>query len=386
MKIAVILNTNKLGGAERSLIEQLKVISHQHEFHFYFPELKTSHSELKEFLLDKGFTNFDSIRYPFFVYQLSRSNLIGLPIFIMKAPLLVYYLFLWHKIFKNYSTFYLNGNKACLPVFLWSFFFRKSVSFIWHFRDYPSPKAFTVLGYIFSKCKRNFKNLTLVANSFAVGKELTPYFPSVKIITLYNLPGDLPQLPAPESIERIGIVAMLAPWKGLHDVLLSIAIHKKELKLLGIKKFTFYGSSIYQTDGVHKNYEHDLQELCSKLKLGQFVEFAGLKRPEEIYSQIDLLIHPTLTAEPFGRVIIEAFKSRRPVISTGIGGAGELVTHEQNGLVYSAYDSASLFNSLKRLAQNNEMVTHITFNAFEKLKILEEEVKEQIINLFPPEG
>jgi glycosyltransferase involved in cell wall biosynthesis len=40
---------------------------------------------------------------------------------------------------------------------------------------------------------------------------------------------------------------------------------------------------------------------------------------------VDLVVHTSTSAEPFGRVIVEAMLSRRPVLATNLGGALEIL-------------------------------------------------------------
>lgn len=179
---------------------------------------------------------------------------------------------------------------------------------------------------------------------------------------------------------------MLAPWKGLHDVLWMIALYRDELRTIGIEKFSFYGGAIYQTNGSHLRYQQDLILLVAKLGLSEFVFFAGLQSPEKIFSEIDLLIHSSLEREPFGRVIIEAFRAHVPVISTGLGGAGELVHEKITGLKYSPYDQASLYAQIKSCIDDKQLVKSLTQSAASKVSTIEEEIRQKLPGLLRTNG
>lgn len=382
MKVAVVLNTNQLGGAERSLVEQCELTREKHEYHILYPRLPSSTEKLHNFLTAKRFLRAFSFDYPAFLYRVSRkgkSKLLGVA---LKAPLLFFYLPRWGRNFSGFDLFYLNGTKAALPLFFWSIVLRKPVRVIWHFRDFPAKKPMGLLGKYLPKLLPKRSNLTLVANSHAVERDLLELFPGTRIKTLYNLPGTLPARAAPEKIRTIGVVSMIAPWKGLHEVVLMAALYEKELRALGIKKFVFYGESIYQTEGEHQSFAEDLRSLARRLGITSFIEWAGQKPPATIFSEIDLLIHSSIRPEPFGRVIVEAFKTKIPVISTALGGASELVEHRRTGLVYSPGSLGSLYDHIRSCAQDNQLVTELTSQGYGRVTSIESSIPSKVLELF----
>jgi glycosyltransferase involved in cell wall biosynthesis len=56
--------------------------------------------------------------------------------------------------------------------------------------------------------------------------------------------------------------------------------------------------------------------------------------------------------EPFGRVIVEAMASGLAVVGTAVGGAAEMLVHDENSLVFEAGDSTSLARALRRLIES----------------------------------
>jgi glycosyltransferase involved in cell wall biosynthesis len=100
---------------------------------------------------------------------------------------------------------------------------------------------------------------------------------------------------------------MMATWKGVHQVLFQGAyLYQDDLKKIGIESIDIYGGAIYKTAGDHQNYYEQIQLLNDKLG-GDFVTFKGLVPPFEIYQNIDILIHSSLSPAPFGRVLIESW-------------------------------------------------------------------------------
>lgn len=379
--IAVIFNTNQLGGGERSLIEQLSLVRDQQQFTFLLPNLKSDSAVLLKFLRDKGFSQTEFYQYPAFYYQLSRKDYHKLPLIVILLPYLVLSLFSWHFKFRKFSIFYINGNKAAFPVFVWLTLFNQKKNVMWHFRDFPSPFAFKTISRLVDFFLKKKCQIKLIANSFAVQKELEKYFRNYDIETIYNLAGNLKQKISPKKIETIGVVSMLAPWKGIHEVVLMSSIYQKELKDLSIKKIIIFGDNIYQTKGDHLSYSSQLKRLCKKLNV-DLIEWGGKKIPQTIFAEIDLLIHSSIKPEPFGRVIIEAQKSRIPVISTGIGGAAELLGQDMQGLRYFPHDYHNLFQKIKLAVSDPDLVERLTRNAYNNCQILESRVKNQVSTLF----
>lgn len=63
----------------------------------------------------------------------------------------------------------------------------------------------------------------------------------------------------------------------------------------------------------------------------------------------DLLICPSLWAEPFGLTVIEAMSAGIPVIASDIGGPAELVLPNQTGLLFSVGNRAALTAAMQQL-------------------------------------
>jgi glycosyltransferase involved in cell wall biosynthesis len=304
------------------VIEQLRLQRDHHDLTIFFPELPSRKEELCAFLTKRLGAPGESFSYPIGLYKISRSGALNLWPLISALVTVPVWILLLRRQFQRFDGFYVNGNKAALiPLLLRVFGDRRPI--FWHFRDFPSSRFFSLIQRFFWSTQEGRRDFTLIANSNAVKSSLTPFFESDRIKTIYNLPGELPRRQV-SKIHRIGVVAMIAPWKGLHEVLHTLALYRAELKHLGIEEVVFYGSSLYLTDGEHRCYEDELRRWITEFRL-DFVKIESGMNPREIFQSIDLLIHSSISPEPFGRVLVEAMKSGVPVISTALGGAGELV-------------------------------------------------------------
>jgi glycosyltransferase involved in cell wall biosynthesis len=222
---------------------------------------------------------------------------------------------------------------------------------------------------------------TIVSNSHSVSKSLdhTPWENYPREV-IYN-PSGLNVSRSNPDFKTLGFVSMMAPWKGVHEILVWAKLYEKELSNIGIEKINIYGDDIYQTLGEHQSYKKDLIDLKQKLEIRK-IEFKGLKRPDEIFSEIDCLIHYSLKPEPFGRVIIEAFESGIPVISTALGGASEMIEDKNNGIKVFPYDRQGLFQAIEMLAKNKVVRLDFIKKSKAKSLVIQKEIEDKMNNLF----
>ena len=92
---------------------------------------------------------------------------------------------------------------------------------------------------------------------------------------------------------------------------------------------------------------------------GKRVFFNGSTNPEcidKFFSEIDVLVAPSIWPENQPLVIMEAMASGRPVIASRIGGIPELVDHRINGMLINPDDEISLLEALKTYLNSRELI------------------------------
>jgi glycosyltransferase involved in cell wall biosynthesis len=352
--VAVFFNSNELGGAERSMLQQLLFHrQHQPEISFtcFVPLTLQSHlaTELKDHHLQTV-----AYQMPMGYYRFSRAShgLAWLKFFLGLISLGVGAL--KSKDTFDYDVLYANGNKAALFLILMKKIRFSSIPIYWHWRDYPPQQGFFLR--LMRLLIKNDPTIKLIANSFSVKHELDHAFMKNAQV-IYNLVGEEIEIHPDGPIQSLGLVGMLAPWKGIHCLVIFSSLYEKQLKELGIEKVKIFGAAIYQTEGEHSDYALELKETCKKYP-SSLIEFLGFAKPKEIFKQIDLLIHYSLKPEPFGRVLIEGMHAQIPVLSTCLGGAEEVMQNCSSEKL-KLYDYEGLYQQIKKMIVDKHFKTEL---------------------------
>jgi glycosyltransferase involved in cell wall biosynthesis len=140
----------------------------------------------------------------------------------------------------------------------------------------------------------------------------------------------------------IGSFSRLARWKGQH-VILDALVHLPETHLLVV------GAPLFGEE----DYAKELLSRVQELGLSDRVHFWGFRQDiATLMAGVDIVIHSSISPEPFGRVVVEAMLVGRPVIASDAGGMRELITHNENGLLTEPGDVAGLCAAIELLQKN----------------------------------
>ena len=166
--------------------------------------------------------------------------------------------------------------------------------------------------------------------------------------------------------ERLGLSASawvvlmagrLTPWKGQHVLLEALcAVPEAHAVLLGEALFT----------DEDRRYANELRVAAAQPALAGRVHFVGFQRDTRAFFDLaDVVVHASVIAEPFGRVIVEGMLAARPVIATRAGGAAEIVSHERTGLLVEPGDATGLATALRRLRESPDLARQLAAAARE---------------------
>ena len=153
-----------------------------------------------------------------------------------------------------------------------------------------------------------------------------------------------PPYHSPHDHFIVGMVGRIAPWKGQHVFLEAFArAFASDTEVAVIVGDAMFGEA-------EVIYGAELRELAVTLGIADRVEFRGFC--DDVWAELDLmdvLVHASVTPEPFGQVIVEAMLAGVPVIAAAGGGPGEIVTDGTDGLLYPAGDVDALAQALRLL-------------------------------------
>lgn len=148
--------------------------------------------------------------------------------------------------------------------------------------------------------------------------------------------GELKPLGKPKPVGEpfvIGHFSRLSPWKGQHILLQALQHCPAAVQVILV------GDALFG----ETEYVQQLQQQVDDLGLRSRVKFLGFRSDiPQLMQSCDLVAHTSVAAEPFGRVIVEAMLSRRPVVASAAGGALELVKPNENGWLTPLGDAAEL--------------------------------------------
>jgi len=145
---------------------------------------------------------------------------------------------------------------------------------------------------------------------------------------IYNSPGpttssNLPhRSPAACQRLRVGYLGRIEEKKGV-EVLLSAALRLLRQDAPLCVRLAGHGDAAYVSQ-LKAKFRHPAIAFIGQADAGSFL------------SQLDVLVVPSLWAEPMGRVIVEAHAQGTPVLAAARGGMPELIRPDFNGWVYDA--------------------------------------------------
>ena len=161
---------------------------------------------------------------------------------------------------------------------------------------------------------------------------------------------------APASVEElaavsrpvalIGLVGRIARWKGQHVFIQAAAW---TLRKFPDVRFKIIGAPLFGED----DYLVEIKQMVTRLNLENAVEFTGHQTDiPRIMASLDVLVHASITGEPFGQVIIEGMAAGKPVVATSGGGVPEIVVDQETGFLVPMGDATAMALAICDLLEN----------------------------------
>ena len=140
----------------------------------------------------------------------------------------------------------------------------------------------------------------------------------------------------------VGTIGNFFSTKG-HRFLVE-ALKKLENEIPNLKLF-FVG------DGGHKDI---LVSQITDLNLTKKVVFSGFRADvPACMGAMDAVVHPSLS-EAFCQVLIESMSIGKPLISTDVGGAKEVITNNETGLLIPAENTDAIVESIRKVYKDKD--------------------------------
>jgi glycosyltransferase involved in cell wall biosynthesis len=137
----------------------------------------------------------------------------------------------------------------------------------------------------------------------------------------------------------------MEPWKGHRQLLGALAQLSDDSRWV-----CWIAGSAQRPHEV--TYVDDLRAMAEAKGIGDRVRFLGQRTDiSRLLAAADIHCQPNVGAEPFGLAFIEALSAGRPVVTTDLGGAREIVD-DTCGILVPPGDTARLAESLRRLIED----------------------------------
>ena len=139
------------------------------------------------------------------------------------------------------------------------------------------------------------------------------------------------------------MVGRLTEWKGQHIFIEAAARIRDRLPEV---KFQIIGSAMFGEE----EYERKIRAQTAKLKMEDRIDFTGFRADvADLIRAADILVHASITGEPFGQVVVEAMAAGKPVVATDGGGIPEIICNGETGLLVPMGDAAAMADAIIRL-------------------------------------
>ena len=150
---------------------------------------------------------------------------------------------------------------------------------------------------------------------------------------------------------NILIIGRLTEWKG--QMFFLKTIDKLPAQKKNIVKVRIIGDVFEDQLG----YKNKLFQFVKSHNLENIISFKSfVKKPESEYNWSNIVVIPSIKPEPFGRVAVEAMSVGRCVVASNDGGLSEIISHNEDGILFEPNNSKSLLHELIKLFEDTQKI------------------------------
>jgi len=193
-----------------------------------------------------------------------------------------------------------------------------------------------------------------------VEREMREKYGTTHSWTIYNATRVPPKPEFPENkLLTFIFVGRLDEKKGLDLAIEALKLFHKNYPNIDFE-LHIYGSG-------DRAYINHCKTLSQPIK--EKIHFKGrVEKKAQMYTNGSILLMPTRERESFGLVVIEAMAHGSVVIATNAYGPGEIIQHQQNGLLFAPDDLHDLYTQVEKLHTNRDLFQKIHNQAYQDVK------------------
>lgn len=262
---------------------------------------------------------------------------------------------------RDYDLIYANSQKAFVISCAAAMLARRPL--IWHLHDILSREHFSRTNLRLGVALANRVAARIIAISRATASAFVEQGGREKKVKIvYNGIDSVPfrsltraQVEAARAemgwgpTPVLGCFSRIAPWKGQHVVLEALP------KLPGVHA-VFVGGTLFGEQA----YGEQLHETASVLGISDRVQFLGARDDvPRLMQLVDVIAHTPISAEPFGRVVVEAMFAEKPLVASRTGGIVEIIDEGVNGLMFTTGDADELTSKIGTLLERRDWASSL---------------------------
>lgn len=226
---------------------------------------------------------------------------------------------------------------------------------------------------VYSKPKLYYSNLVdiVVGNSkFILDKHVAhSFFSSAQKEVIFNGYKTSDHIYQTDSeLIRLGYIGQLSQSKGIEFVLNAInGMDQNHVKF-----------TLDVAGRGKREYESNLKGIGV-----DNVRFLGFVEPKSFYSNIDILIVPSLWHEPLPRTIFEAYSYGVPVIGSKRGGIPEVIEEGKTGFLFDPKRPDEFIDLISYLMKNKKLLFQMSKNCLDKaLEFAPDQIVKQYLRVY----
>jgi glycosyltransferase involved in cell wall biosynthesis len=245
---------------------------------------------------------------------------------------------------KAHDLVYANSQKAFVLAAIASVLVKRPL--IWHLHDIISAEHFGAVQRRAQVLLANTRATRVIVPSRAAAAAFIAAGGLPDLVEI--VPNGLALAPEPSAAGElrqalgfpagplVGVFSRLAPWKGQHVLIEALA------GLPGVGCI-IVGDALFGEQA----YASGLKQLVLERGLADRVRFLGHRGDvPRLMKAVDVMVHPSTNAEPFGRTLVEAMLAGVPVIATDAGAAADILDGGKAGMLVAPNDPQALARAI----------------------------------------